>query len=415
MAGRGSAAVQARRESLRSAVRRMPAPQQGSSHAWTPSPPVSLEPAHLAAPFAGGAPVQWERVQLSLEAGDLGNVTVLLATPPSPSSPSASPQYKPSSRPAILLFHSTGKCKEFIAEHLERYAKQGFIAAAFDARYHGERALPGAGLPSAALELPRLGPGLLEPILNTEPQRLQVYHRALVQAWKSGSERPFLYDTVSDGLQVLDYLAGRPDVDAARIGVAGVSLGGMHTWLLAAADERVAAAAPAIGVQSFRFAIENGIWGPRVDTIRPVFEVASQDLGRTKVDTATVEAVWKRLVPGLADSATQAGDEPEWAFDAPLSLKCIAPRPLLVLNGSEDPRCPIEGVHAAIAAAAQEYAALGAPHAIRLFVEQGIGHEMTPAMWRQIDAFFEATLLRVRGDSGVASKGGGNGALTSKL
>jgi dienelactone hydrolase len=43
----------------------------------------------------------------------------------------------------------------------------------------------------------------------------------------------------------------RPDVDAARIGMTGVSLGGMHTWLTAAVDERVAVAAPMIGVQHF--------------------------------------------------------------------------------------------------------------------------------------------------------------------
>lgn len=46
-------------------------------------------------------------------------------------------------------------------------------------------------------------------------------------------------------------LLNRPDVDAARIGVTGISLGGMHSWLLAAADERIAAAAPMIGVQHF--------------------------------------------------------------------------------------------------------------------------------------------------------------------
>lgn len=40
-------------------------------------------------------------------------------------------------------------------------------------------------------------------------------------------------------------------MDAARIGLTGVSLGGMHTWLAAAVDERVAAAAPMIGVQYF--------------------------------------------------------------------------------------------------------------------------------------------------------------------
>ena len=37
-----------------------------------------------------------------------------------------------------------------------------------------------------------------------------------------------------------------------RVGMTGVSLGGMHTFLAAAADERVAAAAPMIGVQGFR-------------------------------------------------------------------------------------------------------------------------------------------------------------------
>ena len=35
-------------------------------------------------------------------------------------------------------------------------------------------------------------------------------------------------------------------------GITGISLGGMHAWLAAFADERIAAAAPVIGVQSFR-------------------------------------------------------------------------------------------------------------------------------------------------------------------
>ena len=48
---------------------------------------------------------------------------------------------------------------------------------------------------------------------------------------------------------MLTYLAARPDVDAARLGCTGVSLGGMHAWLLAALDPRVACAAPLIGVQ----------------------------------------------------------------------------------------------------------------------------------------------------------------------
>ena len=48
---------------------------------------------------------------------------------------------------------------------------------------------------------------------------------------------------------LLDYLETRSDVDASRIGMTGLSLGGMHTWLAAALDDRVAVAAPMIGVQ----------------------------------------------------------------------------------------------------------------------------------------------------------------------
>lgn len=41
---------------------------------------------------------------------------------------------------------------------------------------------------------------------------------------------------------------------------AGVSLGGMHAWLAAAADERIAAAAPVIGVQSFEWTVDHDAW-----------------------------------------------------------------------------------------------------------------------------------------------------------
>ena len=46
----------------------------------------------------------------------------------------------------------------------------------------------------------------------------------------------------------------RPDVDCSRVGATGISLGGMMAWYWAAADPRVSAIAPAIGVQSFRYA-----------------------------------------------------------------------------------------------------------------------------------------------------------------
>lgn len=345
-----------------------------------------LEPAKLAAPFRiHCAPVLWERVRL----GD-SDLTVLLAGP-APSGNCAKIQ-----RPAVILLHSTGKCKEYLVEHLERYARRGFLAAAYDARYHGERALPQAGIAetdsATPLTIASLGPTLVDKIILTEPQRKDVYHEAMVRAWRHGGERPFVFDTAADGIQVLDYLANRSDVDAARIGLVGNSLGGMEAWLLAAADERVAACAPAIGVQSFGFALERGVWGARVDSIRPVFEAAAKDLNKPEIDTSVVEAVWKRLVPGLA-VADAAGAGAAAPFDSARTLPAIAPRHLLVVSGEDDPRCPLEGVRLAVAAAADAYAALGAPAgACRHFVEKGVGHEMTEVMWQEIDAFMLASL-----------------------
>ena len=50
----------------------------------------------------------------------------------------------------------------------------------------------------------------------------------------------------------LDWVCQRDDVDTARIGAMGVSQGGTHSWMLAAMDERIAAAAPVCGVCTYR-------------------------------------------------------------------------------------------------------------------------------------------------------------------
>jgi Acetyl xylan esterase (AXE1) len=57
---------------------------------------------------------------------------------------------------------------------------------------------------------------------------------------------------IQDARRALDYLAARPEVDAARIGAAGCSGGGCLTTYIAALDPRIKAAAPACFINSFR-------------------------------------------------------------------------------------------------------------------------------------------------------------------
>jgi cephalosporin-C deacetylase-like acetyl esterase len=59
-----------------------------------------------------------------------------------------------------------------------------------------------------------------------------------------------------DGMRALDYLAGRPEVDAQRIGCTGISGGGTLTSYLMALDDRILAAAPGCYLTSMKRLLE---------------------------------------------------------------------------------------------------------------------------------------------------------------
>ncbi len=58
-----------------------------------------------------------------------------------------------------------------------------------------------------------------------------------------------------NGVRAFAVLAGRPEVDPRRIGVTGRSGGGAHSFFIAVAEERVAAAVPIVGVASLKHTI----------------------------------------------------------------------------------------------------------------------------------------------------------------
>ena len=262
-------------------------------------------------------------------------------------------------RPAVLVLHGTGGSKEAMRPWLDDLARRGFIGAAIDARYHGERAGGAKGA--------------------------EAYNAAIVRAWRARpappTEHPFYYDTCWDIWRTLDALQARDDVDPGRLGLLGISMGGIETWLAGAVDPRVKVAIPAIAVQGFRWGLEHGRWQGRARTIAAAHEAAARDLGEPEVNARVCRALWEQVIPGILGP-----------FDGPSMIRLFAGRPLLILNGEDDPNCPIEGARLAFATAEAAYQAAGTPDRLRILVAPGVGHAVTDAQRRAALAWLEQWL-----------------------
>jgi fermentation-respiration switch protein FrsA (DUF1100 family) len=108
------------------------------------------------------------------------------------------------------------------------------------------------------------------------------------------------------------------------------------------------------------------------------------------VSAETARFAYSRIAPGLAD-----------ALDGPRTMPLIAPRPLLVLNGELDPRCPLGGLERVVRATRAAYdeaegggeegdrAAASAFHA---FARVGAAHECGEEMLATLASWLDATL-----------------------
>lgn len=243
----------------------------------------------------------------------------------------------PQKRPAVVVLHGTRGRKEGVESWLLDLAKRGFVACATDARWHGELAKGD-------------------------------YEDAIIQAYRTGKGHPWLYETVTDTIRTLDYLQSRRDVDGERIGMIGISMGGMNTWLTAAADPRVKVAVPCIGVTSFRYQVEHGRHLARCATLPRFHQVVAESLGEREITPRVAREAWDKVLPGITGR-----------FDCPEMLAVIAPRPLLILNGEKDDRCPVEGVRLCYGTAENAYRSAGASDRLKLMVAEDTGHQVTEA------------------------------------
>jgi dienelactone hydrolase len=242
-------------------------------------------------------------------------------------------------RPVVIICHGTGGKKESQISLMKQFCGKGFIAVAIDGRYHGERCKAGTG--------------------DVE------YCEAIYEAYKSGNGHPLYFDTVWDLMRLIDYLETRPDVDAKRIGVMGFSKGGIETFLLSGLEPRVAVSVPCIGVQSFKWGLENGGWKSRLGTFQKAINPILKDEGVT-ASPEFAKKFFDKMLPGIYS-----------IFDGPQMLTIIAPRPLLVCNGEIDDKTPLEGLKLAAAAATSAYKAANAEEKFKFIVQENQGHTVT--------------------------------------
>ena len=142
---------------------------------------------------------------------------------------------------------------------------------------------------------------------------------------------------VWDAMRSIDYLASRPEVDATRIGFTGCSGGGTLTSYVMALDDRVACAAPACYLTTFRKLIE---------TIGP------QDAEQN---------IYGQLAYGM--------DHPDYVI-------MRAPRPTLISSTTGD-YFDIEGAWDNYRQAKRIYSKLGRPEQVDLVEVEG-GHGVHP-------------------------------------
>jgi dienelactone hydrolase len=157
---------------------------------------------------------------------------------------------------------------------------------------------------------------------------------------------------VFDDRRALDYLASRPEVDATRIGCAGLSGGGLRTVMLAGADDRIRCACCAGMMTTWRDYLLN------------------------KSYTHT----WMCYVPGLPLD-----------LDYPEILGLAAPNPVLVLNNRQDQLFSMPEMERASGILTEVYRKAGAPGRYRSIFFDG-PHKFDPEMQKEAFAWFDRWL-----------------------
>ena len=278
--------------------------------------------------------------------------------------------------PGILGLHDHGGQKYFgmqkitrtsnqqhpvMQRHQDRYyggvawaneiARRGYAVLVHDTFTFGSRRIRLADVPANI----RNNPVEVNPSSEEEIQRYNQFaanheHIIAKSLFCAGLTWPGVY--VFDDQRALDYLASRPDVDATRIGSAGLSGGGLRTVMLTGADERIRCSC-CVGMMT--------TW---------------RDYLLNKSYTHT----WMVYVPGLPRD-----------LDYPEVLGICLPNPVLVLNNRQDPLFTMREMQRADATLTNVYKKASVPERYRASFYSG-PHKFDREMQKEAFDWFDRWL-----------------------
>jgi dienelactone hydrolase len=251
------------------------------------------------------------------------------------------PKSRQGPAPTILGLHGHGSSKESICTDPRSsqligplLARRGYVVAAIDACFNGERVGKGPA-----------GPNLDK---GAYPQELSLFKLYLWQG------RCLWGMMLREEQCLIDYLETRPEVDKTRIAATGMSMGCTRSWWLAAIDDRIQAV---VGVACFT---------------RYTELIAHGNLRKHGI---------YYFVPGVLQH-----------FDTEAIHALIAPRPHLELSGDQDGGAPTDGIEVLEKKLGAVYRLYGKGENFRSVIYKDTGHEYLPEMKDEMVAWFEKHL-----------------------
>ena len=198
-------------------------------------------------------------------------------------------------------------------------ARQGYVVITIDMFYWGERRMLLDDDPPAYRERPRsMTDAEIRAFNRRSGENEQLVARSLFTA---GITWPGVL--LWDDIRTVDYLASRPEVDKTRLACVGLSVGGYRSFALAALDPRIKAAVDVGWMTSYPHQIKRHV----INSIGFTFHIIG---------------LYRYL-------------------DFPDLAALIAPRAVLVINGSKDQLFAPDGVRAAFEKIRRCYEKAGAP------------------------------------------------------